>query len=146
MTITEHLELISKEGGLNTLLNEIARGKVDPKQIRDEYAVQFRPKAREIVERFGQGDLFVAQRQSFENWSNCIDRWKDRLTMEHVYGVFFQANLPLDERIHLFAGERLWYPSPADRRKGIEHGDYARQEWAKVNQRNGWTWGSKDEF
>jgi hypothetical protein len=146
MRLTERLETIVKEGGLSQLLREIKGGKMDANAVSDEYAQQYRPKAQDLVERFQRGDLFVAQRQNFDDWSNCVDRWRDRKQMEEVYGIFYQANLPVERNIAIFASERIWYPSPYDRKKGLERGDFARQEWVKVNQRNGWTWGAKDEF
>lgn len=134
------------KASLSALWKDLGSGRVTHDEILEHYAEANRPRLVRLVGIFGSGNLFVCQKQGFDDWIAGREYKRDfdtYLDLRSVYDMaYWKPPRPgLGESLVGFIS-RMVLVSPSTRKELVEkHGfEHLRKRWLDRRIKEGWEW------
>lgn len=130
----------SFEGAL-LVMKAVREKKLDPHEVFDHYKAEAMPKINAMVSAFGRGQLFLAQRQTWEQWKSGDKHHTDYETANSFRALCDLAQISVPRALEHFICRRVLRNAAARKRIMDERGEEnIRLRWVAENTKEGWTW------
>lgn len=123
------------------LMDKVKRGEVKAEEIYAHYKSEAMPKINAMVSAFGRGQLFLAQKQTWEQWKSGDKQHTDYETANSFRALCDLAQISVPRALEHFICRRVLRNAAARKRIMDERGEEnIRLRWVAENTKEGWTW------